>query len=140
MKKLKFAVLALLLSTICSPVVAEETLYERLGGAEGVDKIVAGTLERHLENPTVAPYFKHLDLEWLHESVVAFFSAGTGGPNNYTGADMVTAHAHLKLNDEEFDAAVADVLASVQASGASQQAHDEVAAILASFRPQVVQQ
>ena len=117
-----------------------ETLYQRLGGAEGVETIVRGTIDRHMENPEVVAYFQHIDHEWLIQSVIAFFSAGTGGPSNYTGADMVTAHAHLKLNDAEFDAAVADVLDSVKASGASQSAHDEVAAILESFRPQVVAQ
>lgn len=117
-----------------------ETLYQRLGGAEGVRSIVRGTLERHVANPKVAAYFQHLDLAWLENSVVAFFSAGTGGPNEYTGRDMGSVHAHLKLNDEEFDSAVADVLASVDANGADQATHDEVQAILLSFRPVIVVQ
>lgn len=118
----------------------DATLYERLGGEEGVRTIVEGTIDRHLENPEVVAYFQHIDHEWLIDSVIAFFTAGTGGPNNYAGADMVTAHKHLKLNDAEFDTAVADVLASVKASGAPQDAYDEVAVILESFRGQVVMQ
>jgi hemoglobin len=117
-----------------------ETLYQRLGGEAGVRTIVQGTLERHLANPTVVSYFQHIDQAWLEDSVVAFFSAGTGGPNDYQGQDMVTAHAHLRITDAEFDAAVADVLASVTASGANQAAHDEVQTILLSFRPQIVAQ
>ena len=140
--KIRFSIILLLFALLTSTVAwadeHEATLYERLGGAEGIETIANGLLERHLENPIIAKYFKHLDLDWLRGSVSAFLAAGTGGPANYTGADMVTAHAHLKLNDEEFDSAVTDVVASVKASGAEEGAASEVEAILLSFRSQVV--
>jgi len=141
--KIRTTIIGLVFMILASATWADEheaSLYERLGGAEGIETIADGLLSRHLENPTVAKYFKHLDLAWLRGSVIAFLAGGTGGPANYTGADMVTAHAHLKLTDEEFDSAVADVLASVKASGADQVAFDEVQAILLSFRSQVVSQ
>lgn len=116
------------------------TLYERLGGQKGVESIVDGTLERHLENPKLAPYFAHLDHAWFRKTIVEFFATGTGGPATYSGADVRTAHAHLNISDEVFDLAIVDVLAAVKASGAPQDAHDEVAAILESFRPVVVTQ
>ena len=141
--KIRTTVIGLLFTILASVTWADEheaSLYEHHGGADGIETIADGLLPRHLENPTVTKYFKYLDLAWLRGSVIAFLSAGTGGPANYTGANMVTAHAHLKLTDEEFDSAVADVLASVKASGADQVAFDEVQAILLSFRSQVVSQ
>jgi len=130
---------------LVTPAVADEgesapSLYERLGGATGIDAILDNTLERHLANPLLAPYFQHLDREWFKQAGAAFFAAGTGGPNNYAGRDVVSAHAHLRIGDEVFDAAIADILVSVEANGADQATRDEVAAILESFRVQVVTQ
>lgn len=115
------------------------TLYERLGGGEGVQKIISDTISLHLENPIIKHRMEGVDLEYLVASVSAFFSAGTGGPNNYTGPDMATAHAGMMLSHEEFDAAVTDVLAAVMANvDDGQTEHDEVQAILLSLRDQVV--
>ena len=139
--KARNTIIVVLLTLLTSSAVGadgEATLYERLGSAEGIETIVDGLMERHLKNPTVSKYFRHLDQDWIRNSVIAFLAVGTGGPSNYVGADMVTAHAHLKLTDEEFDSAVADVVASVKASGAEQDAVNEVEAILLSFRSQVV--
>ncbi|MBK1880242.1 group I truncated hemoglobin [Pelagicoccus mobilis] len=121
---------------------AEEqpTLYERLGGQKGVEFIVENTLERHLENPKLAPYFVHLDHAWFRKTIVEFFATGTGGPATYSGADMRTAHAHLNISDEIFDLAMVDALAAVKASGATKDTQDEVAAIFESFRSVVVTQ
>lgn len=115
------------------------TLYERLGGGEGVQKIIDHTISLHLENPTIKQRMEGVDLDYLAASVAAFLSAGTGGPNNYTGPDMATAHAGMMLSNEEFDAAVADVLTAVMANVDDGEAeHDEVQAILLSLRDQVV--
>lgn len=126
-----------------SPALAQDSaagpsLYQRLGEMEGIENIVRKTVELHEVNPVIAAYVKHIDQEWLIGSVTAFFAAGTGGPNNYQGTDMVTAHAHLDLTDEEFDAAVGDVLLALEAHGIDQASTDEVDGILQSFRGAVV--
>ena len=144
MKTYRMAVLATLAACLANIAIAGEeaptsaTLYDRLGGAEGIDLIISQTLERHLANPVLAPYFQHLDHEWFHHAASTFFAAGTGGPNHYTGRDVVSAHAHLNISDEVFDTAMADILASVQSNGADATTYEEVAAVLESFRPQVV--
>lgn len=117
---------------------AGPTLYERLGGMDGIGRIVRRTVELHGANPALAPYVKHIDQEWLIGSVTAFFAAGTGGPNHYTGTDMHTAHAHLDLTNEEFDMAVADVLAALAEHDVDDTSHAEVETILNSFRGAVV--
>ena len=126
-----------------SPALAQDSaagpsLYQRLGEMEGIESIVRKTVALHEVNPTIAAYVKHIDQEWLIGSVTAFFAAGTGGPNTYTGTDMMTAHAHLDLTDEEFDAAVGDVLYALEAHHIDEASAAEVDAILQSFRGAVV--
>ena len=79
---------------------AAPALYERLGGADGLSQIVRDTIALHHKNPTIAHYFTDVDDDVLAGHVIAFFAAGTGGPVNYQGRDMTTAHASMDMSDE----------------------------------------
>lgn len=116
----------------------EPTLYERMGGWDGVDAIVADTIALHLENDEIVDILDGIDLEKLQANVTAFFAAGTGGPNKYEGRDMTTAHASLGLTEADFDAAVADVLKAVSMNVEDEAVATEVNAILQSLRPAVM--
>jgi hemoglobin len=114
------------------------TLYERLGGWDGIDRVARDTIARHHKNPAISHYFDKVDDDLLAAHVTAFFSAGTGGPSKYEGRDMTTTHANMKLSDADFDSAVADVLSAVTANGIGAAEKAEVAAILESLRPAVM--
>lgn len=114
------------------------TLYERLGGMDGIRSIVRDTIKLHLGNPAIAHYFDGVDTDRLAGHVTAFFAAGSGGPANYQGRDMTSAHAGMGLTTEAFDSAVADVLKAVEANGIGEAEKAEVAAILESLRPAVM--
>ncbi len=117
---------------------AAPSLYERLGGDEGLTKIVSDTIALHHENPDIAHYFTEVDDDVLTGHVIDFFAAGTGGPVNYQGRDMTTTHASMNMSDADFDSAVADVLKSVEANGVDAESAAEVGAILESLRPAVM--
>jgi hemoglobin len=117
---------------------AAPSLYERLGAADGLSKIVRDTIALHHGNPDIAHYFADIDDDVLAGHVIAFFAAGTGGPVHYQGRDMTTAHASMNISDAEYDSAVADVLKSAEANGVDAKSVTEVAAILESLRPAVM--
>ena len=117
---------------------AGPTLYDRMGGWDGVDQIVADTIALHLENEEIVDILDGIDLKKLHANVTAFFAAGTGGPNKYEGRDMTTAHAPLGLTEADFDAAIADVLKAVSMNVEDEAVANEVNAILQSLRPAVM--
>lgn len=118
--------------------IAAPSLYERLGGADGLEKIVKDTIALHHENPEIADYFADVDDDLLAGHVIAFFAAGTGGPANYLGRDMTTTHASMMISDSDFDSAVADVLNAVNANGVDEGSAADIAAILESLRPAVM--
>jgi truncated hemoglobin YjbI len=114
------------------------SLYERLGAQDGLAKIASDTIALHHKNPEIAHYFADVDDDELAAHVVAFFAAGTGGPANYQGRDMVSTHATMKISAADFDSAVVDVLKAVEANGVDAESKAEVAAILESLRPAVM--
>lgn len=117
---------------------ATPSLYERLGAADGLESIVRDTIALHHKNPVIAHYFTEIDDDVLIGHVIAFFAAGTGGPVNYQGRDMTSAHASMNLSEADFDSAVADVLKAVKSNGVDAASAAEVVAILESLRPAVM--
>jgi len=80
------------------------TLYEKLGGAEAISAVVSKFYDFMLEDPVVKPFFSNTDMKKQRQSQSNFITLVTGGPNNYTGADMKAAHAKFKIGKKEFDA------------------------------------
>ena len=117
---------------------AAPSLYERLGGAIGLEKIVRDTIALHHENADIKHYFVDVDDEVLAGHVIAFFAAGTGGPVNYQGRDMTSTHASMNLSDADYNAAVSDVMTSLNANDVDAEAIAEVGAILESLRAGVM--
>lgn len=115
-----------------------ESLYERLGGQVGISAIVRDLIRRHQANPLICARFAKVDVDKLERNVIDFFCAGSGGTQSYSGRDMRTAHAGMNINEQEFIAAVDDVLAAMAANGAGQRERDEVLAILYSMKGEVV--
>jgi len=70
----------------------ETTLYERVGGAEGVGRIVEELYRRVLADEELAPFFSRTPAERLKEMQKQFISVALGGPLTYGGRTMADAH------------------------------------------------
>lgn len=116
----------------------QRSLYERLGGEPGVRKIVNDVLDRNLNNPLIGHYFRNIDMDKLKQLVFEFFSMGTGGPHQYTGRDMVTAHANLNINEIDFLRANDDTVLALEENGIGETEKNEVISILNSMKGDVV--
>jgi hemoglobin len=117
------------------------TLYERLGGARRIAAIVNDFVDLHLANPLIKARFSGLDaaqIELAKRHVTEFFCAGSGGPERYTGKDLLTAHKGMNISEQEYIAAIDDVLAAMERHGAGQHERNDVVAILYSLKGQVI--
>ena len=114
------------------------TLYERLGGEEGLSAIVRDVIANHQSNPTIKTRFQDTDTKELHRLVVEFFGMGSGGPQKYTGKDMRAAHRGMNINDGEFMAVIDDVMNALEKNGIGTETKNEVLGILYSLRGDVV--
>jgi len=73
------------------------TLFERLGGQGAVDAVVEKFYEFMLSDPSVNSFFTQSDMTKQIQRQKDFITLVTGGPNNYGGTDMKTAHAKFKI-------------------------------------------
>ena len=116
------------------------TLYERLGGRPGIEAIVADIWHNHITNPLINKRYANSDPETVKRLVTEMCCAGFGGPETYTGKDMLSAHKGMNINDTEFVAVCDDVLKALTKHDVGQREKDEILCILYSLKGEVVYQ
>ena len=134
------------------------SLFDRLGGEQGLAKIVDDFIPRALQDPRVnwqrngvthgGFSFRHWHSEtWavndnsvgiLKKHFVQFLSLATGGPAKYDGKDIKATHANMHIANAEFDAALGDLKASLDKLQIPNKEQKELLAIVESTRPQIV--
>jgi hemoglobin len=83
------------------------SLYDRLGGEGAVEAAVGIFYDKVLADALTAPFFKQLDMPAQVRKQIAFMTRAFGGPSQYMGRDLRTAHQGLVargLSDKHFDA------------------------------------
>ena len=114
-------------------------LYERLGRREGIARITRDLIEIHLANPLVKTRFENIeDPARFERRVVEFFCAGSGGPETYSGRDMVTTHRGMNISEQEFISVVDDAMAALEKNGIDLPTRNDVLAIFWSLKGEVV--
>ena len=63
-----------------------ESLYERLGGTDGIGRIVDDVMAAHLRNPIIKTRYEAIeDLDHATKMATEFFAARSGGPTHTPG-------------------------------------------------------
>ncbi|MEC5128636.1 group 1 truncated hemoglobin [Verrucomicrobiales bacterium BCK34] len=78
------------------------SIYDRIGGEEGIEKLINSFYERVLKDPMLAPYFEGVPMDKLARMQREFFAMATGGPAEYTGRPLAHVHQHLKIKKPVF--------------------------------------
>ena len=130
----------LLTGCASAPTSRGSTLYERLGGEAGVAAITEGMLARSAEDPRIRDDFAEADIVNLYERLVEHLCAVTGGPCTYGGRAMKAAHAGLGLTEADFNALVENLVDAMTERGVPIAAQNELLAILAPMRGDVIRQ
>jgi hemoglobin len=117
---------------------SEQTLYERLGGEGAISAVVDAFYERVLADERLAPLFEDADVDSLRAHQTQFLSSVTGGPVEYTGDDMRTAHSHLDVTAEQFGLVAAHLREALEAFDVAEEDVDDVMTAVAGFEDDVV--
>lgn len=116
-------------------------LFEQLGGQPAVEAAVDIFYRKVLSDDRISHFFEDVDMDRQRGKQKAFLTMAFGGPHNYTGKDMRSAHARLVamgLNDSHFDAVVELLGQTLQELNVPQNLIAHVAGIAESVRPEVL--
>jgi hemoglobin len=138
----------------------KKPLYDRLGAKAGIDAILDDFIARVVSDPRINWKRQGIsrggvlgvgsepigweptqaNLTRLKVHMGQFIALATGGPTQYGGKDMKKTHAGMRISNVEFDAAVGDLKASLDALGIATQEQKELLAVIESTRPQIVEE
>jgi hemoglobin len=68
------------------------SLFDRLGGEVGVNRLVEEFYDRVLDDPELEPFFRATPMEKLRAMQLEFFSAALDGPASYSGRPLHYVH------------------------------------------------
>ena len=120
---------------------AKKSLFDKLGGEGAVDAAVDIFYSKVLADDTISRFFESIDMKRQHAMQKSFLTMVFGGPNNYTGRDLRTAHARLVkdgLSDAHFDAVAGHLQATLQELNVPANLVKEVMTIAESTRNDVL--
>ncbi len=118
-----------------------ESLFNRLGGEAAVNAAVDIFYRKVLGDYRINRFFNNSDMEKQLAKQRAFLTMAFGGPNNYNGKDMRSAHAKLVdmgLNEDHFNAVMEHLGATLTELKVPPALIAEAAAIAESTRNDVL--
>jgi hemoglobin len=123
---------------------AEQSLYERLGGVNAIAMVVDRFSDTIIDNPAlnVNPALKEWNqqgkLPGLKFMRTLWACEATGGPFKYTGKELDDAHEHLHITPEEFDEVGGEIAKALDHFGVPQGEKDEFLAAIVAHKDEVV--
>ncbi len=124
------------------PNTKNQSLYERLGKAQGISALVDDIVKAHMANDEIkARFLSYKDpdnLKQIKVHLANFLCAGSGGPEQYTGRDMPAAHKGMNISEAEYLAATDDIMMVLEQHGIDEESQKEVLAVVYSLKEEIV--
>src|SRR5438094_1747339 len=115
-----------------------KSLYERLGGKDAIFAVADEFVNRTTNDPRIKFRFFNTAAANLKRLLGEFVCAATGGPCQYSGRDMATAHAGMDLVDDEFTWLVENLVGALDKFKVPEKEKGEILAALGPLKPQIV--
>ena len=120
----------------------EQSLYQRLGGYDGIAAATDDLLARLQADPRIKDYWKGSSLEVRRRGrqlVVDFMAEAAGGPVYYVGRDMKKAHEGMQIGEADWAVFIEHAEAMLDHFGVPARERGEVLGFLSSLKDEVVE-
>jgi hemoglobin len=121
---------------------ATPSLYQRLGGREGIAGVVDAFVVNALADPRIGPAFKSLPADKvapLKTNIADFICENTGGPCSYGGRTMKDSHRGLGLEKADFDACNAALAKALDSKNVAAADKEQLMKLVASLMNDIVE-
>jgi hemoglobin len=115
------------------------SLYERLGGKTAITAVIDDFVARCAADPRINGKFARTDIPRLKASLIDQVCEAAGGPCTYSGRDMRTTHDGMQVTAGEFDALVADLVATLDKFSVPAAEKNELLGVLGPMRSDIVE-
>lgn len=115
-----------------------DTLFDALGGAETVAKIVDTMYDRVLADPSLGPFFENVETQRLRKMQYEFIASALGGPVTYSGGELQGIHAKHAITAQHFTQFVGHLADAMKQHGGSPEQIDDMLGRIAMYRDRIV--
>ena len=119
----------------------ERSLYQRLGGREGIALVVGDFVANMAGDARVNARFKDMkgpQIERLKSHLADQICDATGGPCAYLGRDMKTTHQGMGVSETEWNATVENLVKALDKRGVPAKEQSELLALLGPMKGDIV--
>lgn len=118
---------------------ATASLYDRLGGKPAITAVIDEFVGNVADDQRINGRFATTDIPKLKGHLVDQVCGATGGPCTYTGRDMKTTHAGMRISNADFTAMVEDLVAALDTFKVPQAEQKELLGLLGSMKSDIVE-
>lgn len=116
----------------------EKSLFEQLGGKNAMNAVVELFYRKVLADDRICHFFSGTDMEALRAKQKAFLTFAFGGPNRYSGKGIRSAHAHMDLNEEHFNAVLEALASTLKELKVSEELIAQAASVALSVKDEIL--
>ncbi len=118
--------------------VQDKSLYDDLGGKQGIDLLTEKFLWHVLEDDRIVQRFVKSDIRRFQKMFSELICELSGGPCEYSGDNMKLTHAGHDISEAEFNAVVESLLNAMEELNLSVSAQNRLIARLAPMHKDIV--
>jgi hemoglobin len=115
------------------------SLYDRLGGKPAITAVIEQFVANVANDKRINDRFATTDIPRLKKNLVDQVCTASGGPCLYTGRDMKTTHAGMRITTADFNALVEDLIASLDKFKVPEAEKKELLGILGPMKTDIVE-
>ncbi|HEX3808677.1 MAG TPA: group 1 truncated hemoglobin [Rhizomicrobium sp.] len=134
----KFVMCTAMLFAVSQAFAADDSLYQDMGGTDGLAKIASDTTDNFLADNRIKATFDNTNMDRFRKLLAEQFCVVAGGPCTYTGRSMKDAHKALGLDNADFNAVVEDLQKAMDANNIPFATQNRFLARLAPMQHDVV--
>lgn len=119
-----------------------ESLYERLGGYDGISRIVDGFLVKMWSDPLVGRFFVGMGTdtrEQLRQKNILLLCKNTGGPCKTINREIKLAHAGLGITEHDWQVALQHFTETLKGLNIAMSEREELLQIIVPLQRQIVE-
>ncbi|MGD9851328.1 MAG: group 1 truncated hemoglobin [Nitrospirales bacterium] len=114
-------------------------LYDRLGGKPAITAVVDEFVGNVGKDTRINDRFATTNISKLKGHLVDQVCIATGGPCTYTGRDMKTTHAGMRITNSDFTAMVEDLVDALHTFKVPQKEQNELLSLLGLMKSDIVE-
>jgi len=122
--------------------VNDQSLYERLGGYDGISAFANDLLPRLESDTQLGRFWQNRGDDGVareKQLLIDYLCASAGGPVYYTGRDMKVSHVGMKISESDWDAFMQHAGATMAALQVPDRERDDVVTFVLSIKNDIVE-